>query len=277
MLRNLAATPQAATLTVEYPSAPGWDSTEGRTNAAARSASSGAAPSPPATPVPSKLTRQAPLTPIVLQGYSTQDILLDSVLGVLSQRIPYGSIRIQLSGKPGSIVAEVASVERSKDLVVDAKLQNEGNAWAGSGAHPWHLDSETESLVFLTDMGDEPARIGFKVWDQGTVYYLTRLKLAKQMAITAYDVVSAPRHHAFEHPVVIRIFLNNVKRFFRLHQMGDAHDPGANHGRVFRRHLELDAELFLQLVEQARRNERVKGFQKGQVKEGAGQAAEHQG
>jgi len=31
--------------------------------------------------------------------------------------------------------------------------------------------------VFLTDMGDEAARIGFKVWADGTVYYLTRLKL----------------------------------------------------------------------------------------------------
>jgi hypothetical protein len=58
VLRNLAASPQTATATVEYPSAPGWDSTEGRTNAAAGSATSGAAASPRATPDPSKLTQQ---------------------------------------------------------------------------------------------------------------------------------------------------------------------------------------------------------------------------
>jgi hypothetical protein len=127
VLRNLAAAPQTATVTVEYPSEPGWDSTEGRTNAAAVSVSSGAAASPPATPDPAKLTAQTPVAPIVLEGYSTEDISLASVLGALSPRIPYASIRIQFSGKPGSIVAEVASVERSKDLVVDAKIQNEGN------------------------------------------------------------------------------------------------------------------------------------------------------
>ena len=125
-----------------------------------------------------RVTRQTPLAPIVLQGYSTHDILLDSVLGGLSQRISYSSIRIQFSGKPGSVVAEVASVERSKDLVVDAKIQNEGDGWAGSGANPWHLDSETESLVFLANMSDKPARIGFKVWASGVVYYLTKLKLS---------------------------------------------------------------------------------------------------
>jgi hypothetical protein len=114
---------------------------------------------------------------VVLQGYSTEDISLDPVPAELSQPIPYGSIRIQYSGKPGSLMAEVASVDQSKDLVVDAKLQNEGNGWAGSGANPWHLDSETDSLVFLTDMGDQPVRIGFKVWAKGTVYYLTRLDI----------------------------------------------------------------------------------------------------
>jgi hypothetical protein len=72
------------------------------------------------------------------------------------------------------MMAEVASVDQRKDLVVDAKLQNEGNGWAGSGANPWHLDNETESFVFLSDMGDKPVRIGFKVWADGTVYYLTR-------------------------------------------------------------------------------------------------------
>jgi len=32
-------------------------------------------------------------------------------------------------------------------------------------------------VLFLTDMGDKPARVGFKVWANGTVYYLGKLKL----------------------------------------------------------------------------------------------------
>jgi len=129
-LRNLAATPQTATITVEYPNAPGWDSTEDRIPRPA----TGAKSSPPATPDPSKVTHQTSLAPVGVQGYSRHDISLDSVLGEFPERIPYASIRIQFSGKPGSIVAEAASVDQTKDLVVDAKLQNEGNGLGRVGS-----------------------------------------------------------------------------------------------------------------------------------------------
>lgn len=112
-----------------------------------------------------------------MPGSSTQDVSLDAVSRELPQPIPYGSIRIQYSGAPGSLIAEISSVEQQRDFVVDAKVENEANGWAGSGGNPWHLDNETESILFLTDMGDKPARIGFKVWANGTVYYLGKLKL----------------------------------------------------------------------------------------------------
>jgi len=74
-------------------------------------------------------------------------------------------------------VAEVTSLESKGDLVIDSRLANERDGWAGSGGHPWHLDEETESVMFLTSMGDKPARIGFDVVAEGRHYYLTKLKL----------------------------------------------------------------------------------------------------
>src|SRR5208337_352636 len=109
VVRNLAATPQTAIVTVEYPNAPGWDST-------------GAASSSP-----SNFTAQLPLAPLTVGAYSAQDVALDSVLGQLPQPIPYVSIRIQYSGGPGSMIAEVSSVELQGDLVMDAKVENEAN------------------------------------------------------------------------------------------------------------------------------------------------------
>ncbi|MGH9433391.1 MAG: hypothetical protein ACRD3T_17810 [Terriglobia bacterium] len=73
--------------------------------------------------------------------------------------------------------AEVTSVEEKGSLVVDARVENKGNTWAGSGANPWHLDSNTESMLFLTDMSDKPAPIGFSVTANGVHYYLTELTL----------------------------------------------------------------------------------------------------
>jgi hypothetical protein len=61
--------------------------------------------------------------------------------------------------------------------VIDSRLANEGNGWAGSGAHPWHLDNETESILFLTNMSDKEARIGFRIKATSVDYYLTKLKL----------------------------------------------------------------------------------------------------
>jgi hypothetical protein len=73
--------------------------------------------------------------------------------------------------------AEVSSVEARSDLGVDARVENEGNGWAGSGANPWHLDQNTESILFLTNESNQPARIGFQVTANGIHYYLTQLKL----------------------------------------------------------------------------------------------------
>ena len=90
---------------------------------------------------------------------------------------PFCSVRIQYSGPPGSLQALVSSVESRGNLVVDSHVQNEGNGWAGSGGHPWHLDGDTESILFLTNESDKPARIGFKVSANSVTYYLTSLRL----------------------------------------------------------------------------------------------------
>ncbi len=146
IVRNLQGSPQTVTITVEYPGKEGPE--------------------------------QTALAPLPLDPYSTKDFSLYSVMDQLPLPLPFCSIRIQYSGAPGSAIAEVSSVETQKDLVIDSRLANEGDGWAGSGANPWHLDEETESILFLTDMGDKPARIGFQVQAHGVHYYLTDLKLS---------------------------------------------------------------------------------------------------
>ena len=69
------------------------------------------------------------------------------------------SVRIQYSGPPGSLQAQVLSVESEGNLVVDSHVQNEGNGWAGSGAHPWHLDDDNAFTRYLKEEG-ELQRVG---------------------------------------------------------------------------------------------------------------------
>lgn len=106
------------------------------------------------------------------------DYSLDAVLSELPLPLPFCSVRIQYSGAPGSVIAQVSSVDERQDLVVDARAANEGDAWTGSGANPWHLDQQTQSFLFLTDESDKPARIGFVVTANGVRYDLMGLLLA---------------------------------------------------------------------------------------------------
>lgn len=62
-------------------------------------------------------------------------------------------------------------------MVIDSHVANEGDGWAGSGGNPWRLDEETESVLFLTNMGEKAAEIGFQVQSTGVHYYLTDLRL----------------------------------------------------------------------------------------------------
>ena len=112
-----------------------------------------------------------------LGAYSTNGFPLYSLADKLLLPFPFCSVRFEYSGPPGSAAAEVGRVEENRDLVIDSKLANEGDAMTGSGAYPWHLDDQTDSTLFLTNMGDKPSRIGFQVHANGIRYDLTKLKL----------------------------------------------------------------------------------------------------
>jgi hypothetical protein len=145
IVRNLLASPQSVMITAEYPGA--------------------------------KATEQIALAPISVAAYSTVDQPLDYVLNELSAAVPYCSIRIQYSGPPGSVMAQVSSVEQKSDMVIDSRLANEGDGWAGSGGHPWHLDGQTDSVLFLTDMGDQSAHIGLQIHASGVQYNVINVLL----------------------------------------------------------------------------------------------------
>ncbi|MGH9449958.1 MAG: hypothetical protein ACRD11_05385 [Terriglobia bacterium] len=202
--RNLLATPQAVTITVEYPatgsatassvaaaSLPPDAADSSAASSASVAASSGrrflivktGGQSTPLQLDPvaaqdgkhSPPTGQYALPPFTVAAYSTEDISLAAEINELSLPLPFCSIRIQYSGTPGSMEADVSSVESGNNLIVDARAENEANGWTGSGANPWHLDKGTDSVLFLTNMSDKACPIGFEVTAAGVHYYLTDL------------------------------------------------------------------------------------------------------
>ena len=187
--RNLLGTPQAMTVTVEYPKSAAWSSTNGPGEQARPlvryvgpvkkgEKDPNEALDPPPHPDPSSLTGEFTLPPLPVGPYSTVDYSLYGFIPALPLPIAFCTIRIQYSGAPGSMIAQVSSVDERQDLVVDARTMNEGDGWAGSGANPWHLDKNTESILFLSDEGTMPVQIGLSITAGGVTYYLTELQLA---------------------------------------------------------------------------------------------------
>jgi hypothetical protein len=91
--------------------------------------------------------------------------------------VPYASIGIQYSGAPGSVIAEVASIEQNGVRVVGSNAVNAGNNFAGSGAHAWHLNAQTESILYLSNLGNQECPIGLRVQANGVTYHVTDLRL----------------------------------------------------------------------------------------------------
>lgn len=146
VVRNLSSSPQTATVTIEYPGTSG--------------------------------SQSITLDPLKLGPYATTDFALDgNSLDKLPLPLPYCSIQVQYSGQPGSAIVEVSSVERNQNFVVDSKLGDPSDRLSGSGINPWHLDEQTESVLFLTNEGDAPARVAFQIQAQGVRYHLTNLKI----------------------------------------------------------------------------------------------------
>jgi hypothetical protein len=177
IVRNLLSSPQTVTITVEYPkpASPGAASSAPTSSGGASAVAPVSSPAGvgakhviPRPPVPGDkdhhpewgagtgTTTAGAMTAATLTvgPYSTIDYSLTTAMSQLPLPLPFCSIRIQYSGAPGAVVAEVSSVDTSRGLVVDAPVQNEGNGWAGSGANPWHLDAQTESSIFLTKESD---------------------------------------------------------------------------------------------------------------------------
>ena len=144
-LRNLLDSEQTVTLTVEFPVESG--------------------------------TQLIPLPPTKLPAYTTQEIRLDSYYYSLPLPLPFISLRIQYNGPPGSVIGHLINVNESNDDAESILLANEKNGYAGSLASYWSLGDDTDFYVFLTDMGDKPCRIGFRIEVGEIVYFLTDLRL----------------------------------------------------------------------------------------------------
>ena len=79
--------------------------------------------------------------------------LLSSVDG---SSIEDAGLKIESSGAPGTLIAEVTSIDRNGTLCVDVPLADIGSGFIGTGAHPFHLDGDSQAVLHLKNLGAKP-------------------------------------------------------------------------------------------------------------------------
>lgn len=131
-------------------------------------------------------TEEISLPPSSMQPYSTTDLAVDSALAQLPRRVPHCSFRIQYDGPPASVIAQLSSVEEKSGLVIDSRVVNE-RVITRSGGNPWHLDPDTESVLFLTSTSEKEVGVALQIYASGVKYHVTDMSL-KPHEIRAIDI-----------------------------------------------------------------------------------------
>lgn len=113
----------------------------------------------------------AHLDSIHLAGYTTQEIRLDNYYTSLPLPLPFCQLRMVYSGPPGSVEAEVRTVEEDSGAEEEIPIRNEGDGYAGSLASYWSFDEDTDFYVFFTDLSDKPGRFAMRIEAGGITYF----------------------------------------------------------------------------------------------------------
>ncbi|HWQ33806.1 MAG TPA: hypothetical protein VNQ79_13230, partial [Blastocatellia bacterium] len=144
-LRNTSASPQAATVTVQY-------TVGGKFQ-----------------------TRTLPV--VSLKAYEVRPVDFSGLLASLnSQLVDDAGIRIETSGAPGTIIGQLASVSNF-GVCVDVPLLSVRPNAARSGAHPFNLNDDSQAVLHLKNIGTKPTRSIVHVLHETGDYALDLVKI----------------------------------------------------------------------------------------------------
>jgi len=102
-------------------------------------------------------TKSFALKPVQLRSQQSQriDLLPYWKPGQIPARVSSGSMEISYSGKPGSLVASVTSVDQTGTYVFDAKIDNK--LAAGFQGEYWSTEGDNNTSITIKNITDKPA------------------------------------------------------------------------------------------------------------------------
>lgn len=152
-LRNASASSQTASVTVQYTIAGGAHSQD--------------------------------LPIINLAPHEVRMVDLSTLLNSVSDAsLDDAGVRIESSGPAGSLIAQLTSIDQKTSMSVDVPLLSVSPSFIGTGAHPFHLDGDSQAVVHLKNLAAEPTTAIVQVLYEGGEFSPELIPLAPGQSVS---------------------------------------------------------------------------------------------
>lgn len=127
------------------------------------------------------------LPPLSLDGQESRLVNLKDYQdnGIIPASVPHGSVDLQYKGKPGALLAELASVDQNGSFVRPVPLTCHGNRDLNMTF--WRTDGDWHSSVTLQNVATEKNDVEITVSYPGGVYVIEKSILAGETAMVSIN------------------------------------------------------------------------------------------
>jgi hypothetical protein len=121
---------------------------------------------------------------ITLAPHEVRTIDLRLTPSLRNAPIEGGAVSVEHTGEPGSIIALLCSVDEAQGLAVDAPFFSRRDTSGEGGNHPFVLDEQTRSVVYLTNITDKATKVAVIVFHDGGLFTPELMTVAPGQTLT---------------------------------------------------------------------------------------------
>jgi hypothetical protein len=112
------------------------------------------------------------LSAVTLLPEEIVELDLSALMSAADRRTDLKTVSVQIlnSGAPGSLIGAIFGVEQGTGATYDLPLRDSGTTRANTGAYPWRIDGDFNTIVSITNVGNTPSRYIAEIYYPGGRY-----------------------------------------------------------------------------------------------------------
>jgi hypothetical protein len=120
------------------------------------------------------------LPAIILEPRQMMEVDLGPLMDAAQRRADLETVGVEVvnSGTPGSLIGALYSSNNTTGINYDVPLRDSGPPRVMSGAYPWRISDDYTTIIYITNISDEPAKFVAQINFDGGKYVIDPRKLA---------------------------------------------------------------------------------------------------